>query len=65
MELNSRDFLMKALLDEQEKVRDYQKFAQQTDDSDAADNFRQWAESDGLRANQIKNLLEKYDNQQN
>ena len=61
MELNTRDFLMKALLQEQEMVRDYQRFAQQTDDQEAAQIFRQWAEDDGLRANKIKHLIEKYD----
>ena len=65
MELNTRDFLMKTLLDEQEKVRDYQKFAQQTDDKSVAQYFRHWAESDAMRASQIKDLIEKYPNDQN
>lgn len=65
MELNTRDFLMKTLLEEQEKVRDFQKFAQQTDDEDAARYFRVWSEEDGFRAREIKNMLQKYDNDQN
>lgn len=62
MELNTRDFLVKALLNEQELVRDYQQFAQTTDDQDAAKMFAKYAEEDALRANKIKDMLQdKYD----
>ncbi|KAB2951286.1 hypothetical protein F9B85_13030 [Heliorestis acidaminivorans] len=58
MELKTKDFLMKALLNEQELVRDYQKFSQTTDDSDVAELFKEYATTDALRANRIKEILQ-------
>ncbi|MZP31258.1 hypothetical protein GTO91_16245 [Heliobacterium undosum] len=58
MQLNTRDFLMKSLLNEQELVRDYQKFAQTTEDKEVAKIFLDYAEKDALRANQIKDILQ-------
>ncbi|QGG46726.1 hypothetical protein [Heliorestis convoluta] len=58
MELNTRDFLMKALLNEQELVRDYQKFSQTTEDAEVAQIFKEYATTDALRANRIKEILQ-------
>ncbi|MBM7868134.1 hypothetical protein GTO89_14995 [Heliobacterium gestii] len=58
MELNTRDFLMKSLLNEQELVRDYQQFAQTTDDREVGKLFQEYAETDALRANRIKDILQ-------
>ncbi|MTV49743.1 hypothetical protein GJ688_12245 [Heliobacillus mobilis] len=58
MELNTQDFLMKTLLNEQEMVRDFQKFAQTTNDPEVAQLFQEYAETDALRANRLKDILQ-------
>lgn len=60
-QMTQEDFLKKALINEQELVRDYQNFADRTQDKDISQVFYDWAEEDGLRANKIKQLLEKFD----
>lgn len=57
MELNTRDFLMKALANEQELVRDYEQFAQTCDDKETAELFKEYATTDALRAHRIKEIL--------
>lgn len=59
MQPSVHDFLSKSLLNEQELVRDYQRFAQRVNDPEIAENFRHWAEEDGLRANKIEQLIHK------
>lgn len=59
MDPSIRDFLSKSLLNEQELVRDYQRFAMKVDDPEIATAFRHWAEQDGLRANKIEEFIHK------
>jgi dimeric dUTPase (all-alpha-NTP-PPase superfamily) len=59
MEPSIHDFLAKSLLNEQELVRDYQRFAMKVNDSEIAESFRHWAEEDGLRANKIEEYIHK------
>ncbi|ATW23878.1 hypothetical protein [Candidatus Formimonas warabiya] len=59
MEPSVYDFLAKSLLNEQELVRDYQRFSMKVDDPEIAKNFRHWAEEDGLRANKIEEFIHK------
>lgn len=60
------DFLSKSLLNEQELVRDYQRFAMRVkeEDPEMEKSFRHWAEEDGLRANKIEEYLHKVKNSQ-
>lgn len=59
MQLTPEEFMKKAVINETELVRDYQHFADHVADGEVADAFRQWALEDGLRADHIKELLEK------
>ncbi len=59
--MDTKDFLKRALLNEQEQVRDYQRFAMTTDDQEAAAVFRDFAETEAVQATKIKELLGKYD----
>jgi len=59
MEPSVHDFLAKSLLNEQELVRDYQRFAMKTNDPEITESFRHWAEEDGLRANKIEEFIHK------
>ena len=59
--LDTKDFLKRALLNEQEQVRDYQRFAMTTDDQEVAAVFRDFAETEAEQATKIKELLGKYD----
>lgn len=50
-------FLQKAMLNEQEQVRDYQRFAQTTDNELVKQAFYKFAETRGHTAAEIKDLL--------
>lgn len=65
MQPSIHDFLAKSLLNQQEMVRDYQRFAMRVDDGEIAESFRHWAEEDGLRANKIEEFIHKLKNKQN
>ncbi len=58
--MDTKDFLKRALLNEQEQIRDYQRFAMTTDDHEVAQVFRDFAETEASQAVKIKKLLEKY-----
>ncbi len=59
--MDTKDFLKRALLNEQEQVRDYQRFADSTEDEEVARVFRDFAETEAMQARKIKELLGKYD----
>jgi rubrerythrin len=59
--VDTKDFLKRALLNEQEQVRDYQRFADSTEDETVAQIFRDFAETEALQAKKIKELLDRYD----
>lgn len=58
MELKS--FLERAMLNEQEQVRDYQRFAQTADNEDVKKAFYEFAETSGYAAAKIKDLLDRH-----
>ena len=58
MEIKS--FLERALLNEQEQVRDYQRFTGTNEEVSKA--FYEFAETSGRTAAKIKDLLDKLDN---
>jgi len=63
MRMNTTEFLKKAMMNEQELVRDYQNFADEEKNrnhNEIATLFYHWAEQDALRSNAIKDLLDKY-----
>ena len=55
MEIKS--FLERAMLNEQEQVRDYHRFAEKTDNEDVRKAFFEFAETSGHTAAKIKDLL--------
>ncbi len=56
--METKDFLKRAMLNEQEQVRDYQRFALGTDNEEVKKAFLEFAETSGLTASKIKDLLE-------
>ncbi|HZK24429.1 MAG TPA: hypothetical protein VFC74_03455 [Oscillospiraceae bacterium] len=53
-----KSFLERAMLNEQEQVRDYQRFATQTDNDEVRKAFFEFAEISGHTATKIKDLLD-------
>lgn len=62
MEMNTRDKVMKKLLDAQENVRDFETFSKQVDDNEVAQAFKQFAEECGTQSTKLQSLLDKFDN---
>ncbi|WP_432664111.1 hypothetical protein R9X47_26725 [Wukongibacter baidiensis] len=62
MELNTRDTVMKKLLDAQENVRDYEMFAKKVKDNEVSSTFKRFAEETGMQARELQKLMDKYDN---
>ncbi len=60
--MNTRDTIMKKLLDAQENVRDYEMFSKQIDDPSVSSMFKKFAEESGRQAAQLQQLIDKYDN---
>jgi rubrerythrin len=54
-----KDFLVRAMLNEQEQVRDYQRFALGTENEEVKKAFLEFAEVSGHTASRIKELVEK------
>ncbi len=62
MNMNTRDTIMKKLLDAQENVRDYEKFSKKVEDEEVRSAFKQFAEESGMQASKLQELIDKYDN---
>lgn len=62
MNMNTRDTIMKKLLDAQENVRDYEMFAKQVDDPELTNTFKKFAEETGMQARKLQEFIDKYDN---
>ena len=61
MEMDTRDTIMKKLLDAQENVRDYEMFSKQVSDKEVAGVFKQFAEESGMQARKLQQLIDKHD----
>ncbi|GAA0227226.1 hypothetical protein [Metaclostridioides mangenotii] len=59
MEMNTQDYLKKALLDTQEKVRDFMLYADKIEDKDLSSCFKAYAEVEGLQAQKLQEYIEK------
>ncbi len=62
MNMNTRDTIMKKLLDSQENVRDYEMFAKQVEDKNISNTFKQFAEESGRQAQKLQQFIDQYDN---
>lgn len=60
MEMNTQDYLKKALLDTQEKVRDFMLYADKIEDNELKDCFKDFAEVEGLQAQKLQEYIEQY-----
>ncbi|MBU3159295.1 hypothetical protein KPL37_05925 [Clostridium frigoris] len=61
MEMNTRDTIMKKLLDAQEDTRDYQSFAGEVSEETVSNTFREFAEQSAMQAHKLQELLSVYD----
>ncbi|MBZ4667743.1 MAG: hypothetical protein JG775_895 [Defluviitaleaceae bacterium] len=59
MELTTQDYLKKALLDTQERIRDFQNYSQIVEDEEISDCFKRFAENEGLQASELQKLISK------
>lgn len=59
MEMNTQDCLKKALLDTQEKVRDFMQYADNVDDKELSKCFKDFAQAEGLQAQKLQEHIEK------
>ena len=57
MQMQRRDFLVKALLDTQERVRDFMNYADHADDPALESFFRQYALTEGIQAQKLQEFL--------
>lgn len=60
--MNTRDVLLKMVLDSQERVRDLETFSKQVDDNEVREAFKEFAEQTGMQSRRIRELLDKYEN---
>lgn len=58
MKFNSEDYLKKALLDTQERVRDFMDISYEVDNPEVKEFLRDYAETEGLQAKKLKDYLE-------
>lgn len=58
MELNTQDYLKKALLDTQERVRDFMMYAEKARGEDIQCFFREYAESEAYQAAQMQQYID-------
>lgn len=59
MELTTQDYLKKALLDTQERIRDFQNYSQIIEDEEISDCFKRFAENEGMQASELQRLISK------
>jgi len=62
MEMNTQDYLKKALLDTQERVRDFMNYSDQIEDEKLQKFFREYAETEGKQARQMQRHLKDLQN---
>jgi rubrerythrin len=60
MELNTVDYLKKALLDSQERVRDYMNYSREIDDKELQRYFKTYAEKEGEHAQKLQEYISAY-----
>lgn len=58
MKMSTEDFLKKALLDTQERVRDFMNYSDQIKDEELKKYFREYAVTEGRQAQQLQDFIE-------
>lgn len=59
MKMNTDDYLKKALLDTQERVRDFMDISHEIENPEMKQFLQEYAASEGLHAHQLKDYLEE------
>ena len=57
MEMYTEDYLKKALLDTQERIRDFMNYSDQIKDEDLKHFFRQYAVTEGEQASKLQQFI--------
>ena len=57
MEMNTEDYLKKALLDTQERVRDFMNYSDKLKDDELKQFFRQYAVTEGEQASRLQQYI--------
>jgi hypothetical protein len=58
MEMRTEDYLKKALLDTQERVRDFMNYSAQLKDGELKQFFKQYATTEGEQARRLQGYIE-------
>ncbi len=58
MEMNTVDYVKKALLDTQERVRDFKAYSSKIEDNELKAFFREYSLSEGKQAQQLQKYLD-------
>lgn len=58
MQMNTQDYLKKALVDTQERIRDFMLYSEKIEEEDISHFFKQYALSEGERARHLQNLID-------
>lgn len=59
MDMTTQDYLKKALIDTQERVRDFMNYSDQINDAQLKDYFKEFAEIEGRQAQKLKGFIEE------
>jgi len=59
MQMHKRDYLVKALLDTQERVRDFMNYAEELDDPELKSFFHQYALTEGVQAQKLQEFIKE------
>lgn len=58
MEMNKEDYLKKALLDTQERVRDFKSYSEKIEDNELQKFFREYSLSEGKQAQKLQKYID-------
>lgn len=59
--MTTQDYVKKALLDTQERVRDFQRYSQQIEDRNLQSLFKKFAENEGTQASQLQDIIQSWE----
>lgn len=62
MEMNTEDYLKKALLDTQERIRDFKAYSAKIEDDELKKFFREYSLSEGEHAQKLQKFIDSYMN---
>jgi hypothetical protein len=58
MEMNTEDYLKKALLDTQERIRDFKSYSEKIEDQKLKHFFREYSLSEGMQARILQEYID-------